>query len=304
LFNSYLIATKEAGLGPDGLKTKIERICTALKYLAYKKPKLHGKCAAARDSYSEWIKPLCRQKKVLRMQHSWRDELCGFRLTMSDIDSAVSQETIYTFTKIMNKAMDNTKLSEKEYRIIVDTLITITITQESAIRPGAFQFMTMEELNHPTTYISTDGTIYNIVFVLNHKTFGTHGPPPVPFQDSTWVQLHNYLKFVRPQVKPKSPHKHLVFLNASGKMISQPGKAVTKVTKKHEKHITTTKVRHCVATAGNELLSDTERRALAKGIGHTLEVHDSTYTDKTIKSTNACIEAQKKLHNKSRLNTL
>ena len=67
-------------------------------------------------------------------------------------------------------------------------------------------------------------------------------------------------------------------------MISQPGKAVTKVTQKHEKHITTTKVRHCVATAGNELLSDVERRAVAKGIGHTMEVHNTTYTDKTIKS--------------------
>ena len=87
-------------------------------------------------------------------------------------------------------------------------------------------------------------------------------------------------------------------------MISQPGKAVTKATKKHEKHITTTKVRHCVATAGNELLSDVERRAIAKGIGHTMEVHNTTYTDKTIKSTKASIEAQKKLHNKSRLNIL
>ena len=125
---------------------------------------------------------------------------------MSDLDSAVSQETIDRFTKIMNKAMVNRKLSEEEYRVIVDTLITITITQESAIHPGAFQFMTMEELNHPTTYISTDGTIYNIVFVLNHKTFGTHGPSAVPFQDSTWMQLHNYSKFVRPQVKAKCPH--------------------------------------------------------------------------------------------------
>ena len=304
LFNNYLIATKESGLGPDGLKTKIERICTALKYLAYKKPKLHGKCAAARDNYKEWIKPLCKQKKVLRMQHSWRDELCGFKLTMCDLDTAVSKETTDKFAKIMKKAMNNAELSQEEYRVIVDTIITITITQESAIRPGAFQFMTLEELGNPVTYISSDGTIYNIVFVLNHKTFASHGPSAVPFQDTTWVQLHNYLKFVRPQVKPKAPHKHLVFLNANGKMISQPGKAVIKVTKKHDKHITATKVRHCIATAGNDELSDAERRAIAKGIGHSMEVHNNTYTDKTIKSTKASIEAQKRLHDKSKLNTL
>ena len=39
--NSYLIVTKDAGLGPDGLKTKIERIVKALKYLAHRKKQLY-----------------------------------------------------------------------------------------------------------------------------------------------------------------------------------------------------------------------------------------------------------------------
>ena len=144
---------------------------------------------------------------------------------------------------IMKNAMSNKKLTQEEYRVIVDTLITITITQESAIRPGAFQFMTLTELNNPVIYISpTDGTIYNIVFVLNHKTFATHGPLAISFSETVWVQLHNYFKYVRPQVKPQLPHQELVFLNASGTMLTKPGKAVTKVTKKHDKHITTTKI--------------------------------------------------------------
>lgn len=304
-FNNYLIATKDAGLGPDGLKTKIERVCTALKFLAHKKPKLHGKCTRAREEYKEWIKPLSKQKKVLRMQNSWREELCGFKLITDDLDTAVSEETIKSFIMIMKKAMKDEKLTPEEYRVIVDALITLTITQESAIRPGAFQFMTLEELDNPVTYISSsDGTVYNIVFVLNHKTFASHGPLAVPFPESAWVQLHNYLKFVRPQVKPKAPYKQLVFLNASGKMINQPGKAVTKVTKKHEKHITPTKIRHCIATAGNDLLTDAERRAIAKGIGHSMDVHNKVYTDKTINNIKASIEAQKKLHDKSKFNTL
>ena len=227
------------------------------------------------------------------MQQSWRSELCGLKLTMCDLDTAVSKGTTERFQNIMKKAMDGTKLTEEEFRLIVDALITITITQESSIWPGAFQFMTIEEMSNPVMYISdTVGTIYNIVFVLNHKTFATHGPAAVPFQDTTWVQLHNYLKFVRPQVESKSPYKHLVFLNANG-MIKQPGKAVTKVTKSHEKHITSTKVRHCVAMAGNDALSDAERRAIAKGIGHLMEVHNKTYTDTTIKNIKASIEAQK-----------
>ena len=149
------------------------------------------------------------------MQQSWRSELCGLKLTMCDFDTAVSEETTERFQNIMKKAMDGTKLTQEEFRLIVDAT---TITQESAICLEAFQFMTMEEWSKPVTYISdTDGTIYNIVFVLNHKTFATHGPAAVPFQDTTWVQLHNYLKFVRPQVELKSPYKHLVFLNANGK---------------------------------------------------------------------------------------
>ena len=191
-----MILTKEAGLGPDGLKTKVERVTIALKFLAHKKTKLRRKCDSKIAEYRGWMKPLAKQKKVLQMKNSWRNELCGFNLNMEDLDTAVSEETINRFIMIMKKAMSNEKLTQEEYRVIVDTLITIT--QESAIRPGAFQFMTLTELNNPVIYISpTDGTIYNIVFVLNHKTF----------------QLHNYLKYVRPQVKPQLPHQELVFLN-------------------------------------------------------------------------------------------
>jgi hypothetical protein len=300
-----LILTKEAGLGPDGLKTKVERVTIALKFLAHKKTKLHRKCDSKIAEYKGWMKPLAKQKKVLRMKNSWRDELCGFNLNMEDLDTAVSEQTINRFIMIMKKAMSNEKLTQEEYRVIVDTLITITITQESAIRPGAFQFMTLTELNNPVIYISpTDGTIYNIVFVLNHKTFATHGPLAIPFAETSWVQLHNYLKYVRPQVKPQLLHQELVFLNASGTMITKPGKAVTKVTKKHDKHITTTKIRHAIATAGNELLTDVERRAVAKGIGHTMEVHNKVYTDLTIKNVHASIEGQKKLHHKKNRKTL
>ena len=201
----------------------------------------------------------------------------------------------------MSTPMGKQKLTGKEHRLIVDTLITLTVTQESTVRPGGFQFMALEELENPLTYISTtDGTVYNIVFVLNHKTFATHGPLPVPFGEITWIHLYNYLKYVRPQVEPKAPDQHLVFLNASGKMISQPSKAVTKVTKHHKKKITTTKVRHCIATVSSQQLTDVERQAVAKGIGHTMEVHDKVYTDLTMKAVQSSIEAQKKLHDKSR----
>jgi hypothetical protein len=151
------------------------------------------------------MKPLAKQKKVLRMKNLWRNELCDFILNMEDLDTAV-------FIMIMKKAMSNEKLTQEEYRVIVDTLITIT--QESAIRAGAFQFITLTELKNPVIYISpTDGTIYNIAFVLNHKTFATHGPLAIPFAETVWVQLHNYLKYVRPQVKQQLPHQELVFLN-------------------------------------------------------------------------------------------
>lgn len=303
--NNYLIITKDAGLGPDGLKTKLENIQKGLKYLKHLKPKLRSKCRRAIEEYSEWIKPLGKQKRILRMKNSWREELCGLKLTTHDLDTAVSEETIKQFTKAMKKAMSNIELNPKEYRIIVDTIISVIITQESAVRPGAFQFMKVEEVNNPVTHVSpTDGIIHNIVFVMDHKTFGSHGPIAVPFPENTWVQLHNYLKYVRPQTDPKPPHKQLVFLNANGKMIKQPGKAVSKVTKKHQKHFTPTKIRHCIATAGNDELTDAERRAVAKGIGHTMEVHDKVYTDITIKNAKASIEAQKKLHDKRKNKSL
>ena len=231
-FNNYLIVVKQAGLGPDGIKTKVERAITALKYLKHSHPSLDRKCQKAISEYREWLRPLVKKKKVLRMKNAWRNELCGLNISMEGIDEAVSPDTAKQFSKLMEKAMENQKLAPEEYRLIVDTLITLTITQESAIRPGAFQFMTLQELANPLTYISpTDDTVYNIVFVINHKTFASHGPIAVPFSETVWIQLHNYLKYVRPQVRPKAPHKQLVFLNAVGNMIKQPGKAVSKITK-------------------------------------------------------------------------
>ena len=88
---------------------------------------------------------------------------------------------------------------------------------------------------------------------MNHKTFATNGLLPVPFPETMWIQLHNYLKYVRPQVKPKSPYKQNVFLNASGRVLAKPGKVITKVTKKHDKHMAT-KIQDTIATVGNEQL--------------------------------------------------
>ena len=129
LFNNYLIITKKAGMGPDGIKTKVERIITALKYLKHWKPKLREKCKRAMVELKEWLRPLVRKKRVLRMKNSWRDELCGFSRTMQDVDTAVCAETTKRFVDIIEKAMGKQKLTGEEHRQIVDTLITLTITQ-------------------------------------------------------------------------------------------------------------------------------------------------------------------------------
>ena len=73
-------------------------------------------------------------------------------------------------------------------------------------------------------------------------------------------------------------------------MIDKPGKAVTRVTKKSEKHITPTNIRHCIATVGNDHLTDVKRRVIAKGIGHSMDVHDKVYTDKTLKNIEASMK--------------
>ena len=51
---------------------------------------------------------------------------------------------------------------DEEYQVIVETLITITITQKSAVRQGAFQFMTLDELDRPVMHkLPAAGTVYN-----------------------------------------------------------------------------------------------------------------------------------------------
>jgi hypothetical protein len=118
-----LILTKEAGLGPDGLKTKVERVTIALKLFAHKKT-LRRKCDSKIAEYKGGMKPLAKQKKVLRMKNLWRDELCGFNLNMEDLHTAVPEVTINRFIMIMKNAMSNKKLTQEEYCVIVDTLIT------------------------------------------------------------------------------------------------------------------------------------------------------------------------------------
>ena len=42
-------------------------------------------------------------------------------------------------------------------------------------------------------------------------------------------------------------------------------------------------IRHCVAITGNDYLREVERRATAKGIRHSMDVHDKVFADKTLK---------------------
>ena len=284
LSNNYLIITKKAGMGPDGIKIKVERIMTALKYLKHWKPKLCKKCERAMVELKEWLWPLVRKKRVLRMKNSWRDELCGFSRTMQDVDT-------YGQAKVDRRRASTNRRHTDNFN-------------SHPRKCGKARWISIHYIGR--TGKSTNIHFNNRWYSLQHcvcvesQTFATHGPLPVPFGEITWIHLYNYLKYVRPQVEPKAPDQHLVFLNASGKMISQPSKAVTKVTKHHKKKITTTKVRHCIATVSSQQLTDVERQAVAKGIGHTMEVHDKVYTDLTMKAVQSSIEAQKKLHDKSR----
>ena len=151
------------------------------------------------EELKEWLQPLAKKKKLLRMQNAWRDELYGFRLTMEDVDTALSMDNIIRFLGVMEKVMAKKKLSGAEHRNVIDTLVvTATITQQSAIRPGAFQNMTLLELGNSMQYIilPSDGSIYNFVFVVNHKTFAMHGPIAILFEESLLLHIHYYIKYV------------------------------------------------------------------------------------------------------------
>ena len=206
------------------------------------------------------------------MKNSWRNELCGCNLNMEDLDTAVSEETINRFIMIMKKAMSNEKLTQEEYCVIVDTLITITITRKC----NKARSFSVHDLNgtKQSCHIYITYRWNNIQHCLCSEPQNIR---------HTWPSRYT---LCRNSVGPTSQLLEVcqttgktavttpgtcILEYASGTMITKPGKAVTKVTKMHDKHITTTKIRHAIATAGNKLLTDVERRAVAKGISHTYE---------------------------------
>ena len=67
-------------------------------------------------------------------ENSWHDELCGCKLNMSDLDTAVTKEQSNRFMAVIKKAMKDKHLSPEEFRVIINTIISLTFTQESAIR--------------------------------------------------------------------------------------------------------------------------------------------------------------------------
>ena len=68
------------------------------------------------------------------MKNSRRDELCGCKLNMSDLDTAVTKEQSDRFMAVIKKAMKDEHFSPEEFRVIINTIISLTFTQESAIR--------------------------------------------------------------------------------------------------------------------------------------------------------------------------
>ena len=72
---SYVVKLEEAGVGPEGISTKIQRLSNAVSYACLEVPELARRKEEAtfiKDSLSSWRSTFCREKPRLEAERGLR----------------------------------------------------------------------------------------------------------------------------------------------------------------------------------------------------------------------------------------
>ena len=278
----YDTLVRNIGVGADGRLLKLQRICTALKYMRNLKIEKLGDIKAKNvvtiideilKSSSTWKTNINRERVKLRQYRLQR--MCNEKSTISDIDKILKNKNMWSLydryiMKIHGRVKRKERLRTDEVNYVLGVL-GMNILFKNCQRPAAFIEMRYDEYARGSQ--TKDKYVVN---VFQHKTGATRSAKLV-LDTTLYNRVNDYLSFVRPHISPWKGFEDHLFLSLSGKKVNFYSVLSCVEIKLKIPIFTATKVRKLLTTKAASVCRDQDYRLVNKQMSHSTEVAKTYY---------------------------
>ena len=269
--NSYVTKCQEAGVGPAGILTKIDRLVTALDFVLLQKSSANdaervAEVETARRRMTAWRASLRKDKKRTTALQLDRERQEVYDL--SQLTEITRHPGLFSdFDRLRSKS----ELSQQDMKLLT-AMASAMLLYSSAQRPGAVLNCTLAEYEAR----KFEGDI-TVITVAEHKT-SSCGPARLTLGRKAALLVEAYVEDIRPQI---GQGKKLLLLQTdtgAAKAVQRIDPLLAMLEKTYGVQVPpATTVRKAVSTIGAQKLSDPEVRLLSKQLSHSVQTHKKHY---------------------------
>lgn len=259
--------------GIDGRVQKLERICSALDFVAdvkYSSSEDYLAISRVKECIlTKWMKPLRKQRKKKQVSRLVERSNRSDGPTFDDVTQIVECEAMWRFfQETVDNAVMGEAIPDKDLETAMGAALTLLVLP-SWQRPGAGTGCTIEEwhnrVKHPDCSIMT---------VVEHKT-GHMGPATLQITNANVGKMEMYVTHLRPLLlkgkgKAKAHKSDKLFIKSLGRDVTNVNNIITSLGKRFGfKPISCTEVRRMGATQTAKRGSTLDMDGVLKQLHHT-----------------------------------
>ncbi len=275
----FLAELEEMGIGVDGQLTKIDRLCTALKFYRLEiidedDADLDNRVARAvlrLDSMKSGMRPLKVTKRASQLEM-----LSAQELSLDQVTAVVDNEEMWAdFDDTVQALRMKRDVDEKDLLLATSALMALLLFKNWQ-RPGAAANLTVQEYNEATE-IQVGEKVLTVLRVKAHKT-GVKGSAKLSLEREDARRMTKYYRWIRPQLDPTGTNPTFLPL-PGGRPITSGNKLLRKLEAEYNIEIpTATMVRKMGATiSAQRITSASDIALIGTQMSHTPDTRERYY---------------------------
>ena len=198
----YMDSLKKAGIGVDGMSTKLDNIVYAIRFTRshfdeeQSQPFTYDHMRDVLDSIKVWKASLGKGRREKAQRKL--EQLSEGTHSLDDITEVVDNSRMWEhFDRILSMCqVGDPALTQPDLKLAMGAVLVTTLLK-SFQRPGAVTNATLKEYR-----LSVKEGENRVIKVVNHKT-SVHGSAKLLFDSKDWKRLFNYITYIRPRLAGK-----------------------------------------------------------------------------------------------------
>ncbi len=211
--------------GVDGQVSFLQQVDMALRYLKLDltpedDAQTYNRVGRVQERLSSWRSALMPQKALKRSLRKEKDS--NKQLTLKDATALLRHKPLWhDVNDLLTRAL-TTRLTEKEVRLIVASLVALIIMRNWQ-RAGVAINVSLDEFQRATKDEDTFGRALRVVRNVQHKTTAVHGPALLTLKEEDYRLVLKYVQRVRVHLDQANIMPNLLFAaRSSASDRSQP----------------------------------------------------------------------------------